>query len=173
MKTKLYPITKFMPEDYEKWLESYEARGWHLESISFLGLFHHFKKSNPAKYRYFYDYQSKHDKDYKSIFSDLGWELINQSCHFYVWRHQYTEERPQAFSDSASLISHNNKLIGSYICCLVPFFICFFEYSRSTFPSLFRIIIFLLLSIFCAYTLLIIIRLLLVNRKLKRNTNQN
>lgn len=172
-KIKLYPLSKILPEDYEKWLENYEVDGWHLVKISFLGLIHYFIKDEPYKFRYCYDYQGSQKKDYEKIFSDLGWELVFYSFGSYIWRLEYIDERPEAFSDYDSLISRNNRLLSVYTGCLAVFAICSLNYTNSlSYKDLFHTVFYTFYGVLGVYTLFIVIRLVTMNRRLKRSMQQ-
>ncbi|MCX7922424.1 MAG: DUF2812 domain-containing protein [Clostridia bacterium] len=112
--TKFWPINKPLPDDIEKWLEDLEAKGWNLSKPSLGAFLFHFVKGEPRRIRYCYDYQSKRDREYERIFTDLGWTLIYYSCGTYIWSMEYDGERPEAFSDYDSLISRNKRLISMF-----------------------------------------------------------
>lgn len=149
---KILPITRTLPEDYEKWLENYEANGWHLKNISLGGWIHHFIKGQPQKIRYCYDYQSKKRKDYETVFKDVGWELVYYRFGAYTWRIKYDCQRPDAFSDNSSIIERNRRLLDLLLICFIPLLltialtvICFYEgKSPGNFGVLFIIATFLL-----------------------------
>ncbi len=112
--TKNYPITKILPSEYEEWLETFEAEGWHLEKVSFAGYRHRFSRRSTCKVAYCYDYQDRKDASYLSLFQDAGWELVFKSCGFYLWRMEYEGERPEAFTDPESLGSRLKRLANMY-----------------------------------------------------------
>lgn len=99
------------PEKLELWLEEQEAEGWHLYSISGQIRFH-FVKSEPRKMRYCADYQRVLTPEYMRIFKDAGWELVYSSMGWYIWKMEYTVERPDIYTDMDSLIGRNNRLIA-------------------------------------------------------------
>ncbi|MDP4182021.1 MAG: DUF2812 domain-containing protein [Bacillota bacterium] len=120
---KLFPITNSLPQNYEKWLENYELKGWNLKAILLGGWIHYFAKEESRKIRYCYDYHGKKKKDYETIFIDAGWELVNYSLGAYTWRIKYDKERPEAFSDNISIIGRNNRLLALILVCLIPYLI--------------------------------------------------
>lgn len=117
---KIFPITKSLPKDYEKWLENYETNGWHLKKVSFGGWLHHFVREQPKKIRYCYDYQAKKRKDYETVFKDVGWELVYYSLGAYIWRIEYVGDEMEAFSDNSSIIGRNNRLLALSLVCFIP-----------------------------------------------------
>lgn len=151
-KLRIFPITKSLPKDYEKWLENYEANGWHLKKVSFGGWLHHFVQGDPKKFRYCYDYQMKKRKDYETVFKDVGWELIYYGFGAYTWRLEYVDNPPEAFSDNTSIIGRNNRLLVLLIACFIPCLLtillislCYLQgKSLSLISTLFATIIFLM-----------------------------
>lgn len=99
------------PEILENWLEKKEAEGWHLFNVNAQIVFN-FVKSEPRKVRYCADYQSTLDPEYKAIFQDAGWELVYKSAGWYIWRMEYTGERPDIYTDIESLMGRNKRLMG-------------------------------------------------------------
>lgn len=168
--TKLWPMSKVLPQDYEKWVEDYEAKGWHLEKVSMFGIIHKFVKGEPKKFRYCYDCQNKRQPEYEKIFSDLGWELVFYSCGSYIWRKEYTDERPEAFTDNDSLISRNSKLIGVYICTLAAApAVMNNSWNHFSLQTPISACFFIFFFMVYAYLIYVTIRLHLANKKLKAN----
>ena len=120
-KTKMWkifePMTKFLPQDYEEWLEGYELKGWYLKSFN--GVIHRFEKGEPRKVKYCYDYQVKRKDEYETIFKDAGWECITCILGSYIWRKVYIDKKPEAFSDIESIIARNKRLIIYFILCAI------------------------------------------------------
>jgi hypothetical protein len=98
------------PEVIENWLEQKEAEGWHLFNINTQIIFN-FVKAKPKKVRYCADYQSTLDPEYKALFQDAGWELVYKSAGWYIWRMEYTGERPDIYTDIESLMGRNKRLM--------------------------------------------------------------
>ena len=100
------------PDKIEHWLESMEANGWHLFHADMGAVRFHFEKHEPGQVRYCVDYQDKITPEYRSLFEDAGWELVYTGLGWYIWRMAYDAERPEIYTDSDSLISRNNRLMG-------------------------------------------------------------
>jgi hypothetical protein len=118
---RIFPITKSLPQDYEMWLENYEADGWNLKKVSLGGWIHHFVKGQPRKIRYCYDYQGKKKMNYEAVFKDVGWEFVYYFFGAYMWRIGYTVERPEAFSDYTTVIGRNNRFLCLFLACFLPY----------------------------------------------------
>lgn len=98
------------PEVLESWLEKKEAEGWHLFNMNAQIVFH-FVKSEPKKIRYCADYQSTINPEYKTILQDAGWELVYKSVGWYIWRMEYTSDRPEIYTDAESLLGRYKRLM--------------------------------------------------------------
>lgn len=143
------------PEILENWLEQKEAEGWHLFNVNAQIVFN-FVRTESKKVRYCADYQSKLDPEYKTIFQDAGWELVFSGAGWYLWRMEYTGERPEIYTDVDSLIGRNKRLMtmlgiialaevpimtsaltsttngqsaNSALLCLIAVFYCFVGYA--------------------------------------------
>jgi nicotinamide riboside transporter PnuC len=102
------------PEKIENWLEQMEAEGWHLYSVTGIGIKFHFAKGEPRKIRYCADYQMNIKPEYKLIFMDAGWELVYEGGGWYIWRMEYEGERPEIFTDVASLLHRNQRILALF-----------------------------------------------------------
>jgi hypothetical protein len=99
------------PEKIEDWLEQMEAEGWHLYNATGIGVRFHFVKEEPRQVRYCADYQGNISPEYKRIFQDAGWELVFSNIGWYIWRMEYSGERPNIYTDIDSIIDRNKRLI--------------------------------------------------------------
>lgn len=101
-----------VPAEYEQWFEELATTGWHPVKIGQLSsIAMRFEKSEPRKYRYVVDMQPTPKKNYKQTYEDFGWEYVGKMASAYVWRKEYTNERPESFSDNSSLKARNNRFI--------------------------------------------------------------
>lgn len=100
------------PEKIENILEQMESKGWNLLQIGFGGIRLKFEKGESKKMRYCADFHLNVDKSYFNLFRDDGWELVwNGACGWYIWRKDYTNERPNIYTDTKSLIERNKRLL--------------------------------------------------------------
>ncbi len=106
----LSAFKNIVPADYEKWLEDLALQGWHVESISqWSSIRMTFKKGDPKQYRFVYDIQTSPKKDYRLTYEQFGWELMGQMASVFVWRKEYTQERPESFTDLESLEKRSKR----------------------------------------------------------------
>jgi len=52
-------------------------------------------------------------KDYISTYEQFGWQYLGRMASVYIWRMEYKDERPEAFTDKDSIISRNNRTIAA------------------------------------------------------------
>lgn len=107
------PFRYIAPADLENYYEQMDASGWHVDKISQINSFcTKFKRSEPQKNRYVVDLHAKFKtKEYIETYKSFGWELVGQMASMYVWRKPYTEERPEAFSDTASVNKRSDNFL--------------------------------------------------------------
>lgn len=112
-KTILFsPFRYVVPADYEVWFENLALEGWHPQKIGQWSSFAmNFIKGEPQKYRYVVDVQAMPKKDYRQTYEDFDWEFVGQMASVFVWRKQYTDERPESFSDVGNLMERNKRFI--------------------------------------------------------------
>ena len=100
-----------VPADYEAWLETLAKQGWNLQRIrqwdSIRMTFH---KTEPKQYRYVFDLNAFPKKDYKATYQQFGWEFMGQMASCFIWRKEYTGERPESFTDQDSLTRRNKRV---------------------------------------------------------------
>lgn len=103
-----------IPADFESWLEKMAADGWHIDHISqWSSILMTFKHGTPKKYRFVYDLQAFPRKDYRATYEQFGWEYLGRMSSVYIWRKEYTNERPEAFSDNESIIKRNRRTVAA------------------------------------------------------------
>ena len=117
-----FPAFKYVfPADFENWMEAMEAEGWHVDHVGqWNSLLMTFKRGEPKKYRFVYDIQPIARNDYKDTYKQFGWELVGQMASVYLWRMEYTDKRPDAFSDTESIAARNRRTV---LAASVSFFI--------------------------------------------------
>lgn len=107
------PYKYAAPSDWEHFMETMAAQGWNVDRIrqssSFRMVFH---KTEPKQYRYVMDLNAFPKKDYVATFEAFGWELVGKMASEYIWRKEYTDKRPEAFTDRASLEKRNMNVIN-------------------------------------------------------------
>jgi len=103
----------------EDYLEEMARKGWRLEKVAFSQMIFRFVKGEPRKVRYCVDFRPRADMEYKRLFADDGWELIDVSVGWLLWAKEYEGERPQIYSDNQSLIERNKRLIYILIFALI------------------------------------------------------
>ena len=107
------PYKYAAPSDWERYMEDMAAQGWNVDKIkqrrSFRMVFH---KTEPKQYRYVMDLNAFPKKDYMATYEAFGWEFVGKMASEYIWRREYTGERPEAFTDTASLEKRNMNVIN-------------------------------------------------------------
>lgn len=89
-----------VPADYEAWFESLALEGWHPVRIGqWSSICMRFAKGQPKKYRYVVDLQAAPKNSYRATYESFGWEYVGRMASVFVWRKEYTGERPEAFTD--------------------------------------------------------------------------
>jgi len=116
MKTKrivFFPFFKrVIPADFENWLEKMAADGWHIERVrQGSSMIMIFTKGMPKKYRYVYDLRAIANKDYVSTYEQFGWQHLGKMASVNIWRMEYSDKRPEAFTDKESIKGRNKRTI--------------------------------------------------------------
>ncbi|UNC91063.1 DUF2812 domain-containing protein [Candidatus Contubernalis alkaliaceticus] len=116
IKTKWRLWWGWNPEKIECWLEEMEKKGWNLFQVDYLSLRFHFQKGEARQIRYCVDFQTEVDDNYFSLFTDDNWELFREGVGgWYIWRKPYKNEKPDIYTDKASLIDRNSRLLPQFI----------------------------------------------------------
>ena len=68
-----------------------------------------FRKGEPKKYRFVYDPQVSPRKEYIATYEQFGWEYLGRMASAHIWRMEYDDKRPEAFSDHASNVKRNRS----------------------------------------------------------------
>ncbi len=99
------------PGSIERYLETMAAEGWRLVTVGFAQMMFGFVKDEPRKTSYCVDYQSSPSTEYLAIIDDYGWELVNKSSGWMMWRKDYEGARPKVYTDNQSLIDRNKRVL--------------------------------------------------------------
>jgi hypothetical protein len=130
-KTFFAPIlTKVVPEDFEAWMEGLALEGWNIDKLPAVGIaWMTFHKTEPKRYRYVYDLNIPaliKRKDYKQTYEQFGWEFVGAlNANTFLWRKEYTDERPESFTDRESLQTRNKRVRNVMLAVLVWFIVAF------------------------------------------------
>ena len=107
---------KIVPADFEEWMESLAGGGWNIDKLGKFGAFKiMFNKSEPKMYRYVFDLNVYPKKDYRQTYEQFGWEYVGRMSSCFVWRKEYTDIRPESFTDKESLIQRNKRIKNAFI----------------------------------------------------------
>jgi hypothetical protein len=157
-------------EQEETWLRSMSQKGWHLLSVGLPGIYT-FKSGEPHDYIYRLDYQTykkKDQQDYLQLFSDAGWEHIEDMSSWHYFRKEAREgEAPEIFTDVESKIAKYKRVL-TYLAFFAVIIIAvshnvWFDYPYSWWFVTRAIYLLLIASLMYS-----IIRLLLRIRHLRR-----
>lgn len=108
------------PDPLESELEEQAKKGWVIDQVDPLCIWIRFRKGTAQQRRFATDYQPDASKDYLEIFQADGWQLEWAGANgWYLFSKAYTDERPEIFTDNASLIEKNNRILK----VLLPLFI--------------------------------------------------
>ncbi len=122
MSTFIHPV----PAEYEEWLENLAQQGYHPNKINhWTSTFLIFKKGEPKKYRYVLDMQPFVKKEYFETYKDFGWEHCGQMSSTYLWRMEYTDERPESFTDTSALKERNRRFVKAISFSFILFVVTF------------------------------------------------
>lgn len=111
-----------VPADYEIWLEDLALQGWNIDHISqWSSIAMTFYRSEPKKYRYIFDIQVFPKKEYKTTYEQFGWEFAGQMSSCFIWRKEYTDERPESFTNRESLEKRNKQVISAVLVSFTMF----------------------------------------------------
>lgn len=94
-------LKKIVPQELEYYLEEKAVEGYRLEPIGEVGLFFfQFKPCESHKVKYVVDSTKLDVEMYKETLIKKGWEYMGTSANFHVWRQEYTDKRPDDFTDT-------------------------------------------------------------------------
>lgn len=149
------PFVNVVPAEYENWLEKMAEKGWHVDHIGqWSSICMTFKRGEPKKYRFVYDLQAFPKKDYKATYEQFGWEFVGQMASAFIWRREYTDERPESFTDMESLEKRSKRVAAAVLVNFILFLLitiiiagCFIaNYHRLNTEGILQFVLGLLLS---------------------------
>jgi len=109
-----------VPADFEQLMENLAAQGW---AANKLGRFGAFKitlhESKPRNIRYVFDLNLFPNSDYHQTYEQFGWEYAGRMSNCFIWRKEYTDIRPESFTDRESLVLRNKRLKNAYLVIVV------------------------------------------------------
>lgn len=125
---KYFAITQADRE--EKYLDSMHKKGWKLDKVNFINLYH-FSKCTPEEYTYKLDYNCeglKNKDEYYQMFNDCGWEHVDDYVGYSYFRKKGNAEKEDIFCDEESKLDYLRRvfrgrvipLIIIYFCCILP-----------------------------------------------------
>jgi hypothetical protein len=90
------------------------AKGWHIDSIrQWSSMLMTFRRGESKKYCFVYDPQVSPREEYIATYEQFGWEYLGRMASAHIWRMEYENERPEAFSDQESLKKRNRRNIAA------------------------------------------------------------
>lgn len=108
----------YAPDKMEQWLEKMEASGFQLYRVGTLGSLFYFIKGAPRKMKYAADYQSKTMPQYFEMNRAAGWQTVFTSVFqtqaIILWRHAYTDEIPEFYSDYETKRNAAKQFVKTY-----------------------------------------------------------
>ena len=128
----------------ENWLIRMSLEGWHLDSISMIGLVYNFIQGDPSEYIYRLDYRSGKEEEiaeYIKFIESIGWEHV---VYFTGWQYfrrlKDDVDTSEFFTDSESKIEKYKRISGT-LNLLYPFSFVIFLAKLEVYPLWFAIIL--------------------------------
>jgi len=121
----------YAPDKVEEWLEDMEMQGYNLVRVSWSGNTFHFIKGVPRTIKYCTDYQKLVNDSYFEIHKSNGWEMIFTSKQALtiikctLWRKEYTDEKPELYSDKIHILKHARKQCLFYCILYIPLIVIY------------------------------------------------
>jgi len=114
----------YAPDKIEEWLEDMEMKGYILVRINWLGTTFNFIKGESRTIKYCVDYQNFVNDSYFEIHKSNRWEMMFTSqtplMKYTLWRKEYTDERPEIYSDKRQILKHARKQCLLYCVLFIP-----------------------------------------------------
>jgi hypothetical protein len=151
-------------EAEEAWLRKMSNEGWHFSGMS-MPTIYAFRSGEPMDYVYRLDYRSywKMDKeDYLQLFSDSGWEYVEEMAGWHYFRKLAREgEELEIYTDAESKIGKYQRLLAFLGILMLPLFFAFFNLRNPTYGwmSTIQVFIFLLLVLYVYAIIKIFLRI--------------
>ena len=135
MKREFRYFTIFNHEDEQDYLREMHKHGWKFVKVTGLGIYH-FEECQPEEVVYQLDYNqegSAHKEEYIKMFSDCGWEYIQEYAGYSYFRKPVadTNEEESIFCDESSRLAMLERvfkgrlrtLLVIFCACLLPQFV--------------------------------------------------
>lgn len=178
MKKKTVWLSTFryvVPADFENFMESLALDGWNVEKVGqWSSIKMDFYKTEPKKYRYVFDINIVPKNDYIATYKDFGWEFVGQITGCFLWRKEYTDIRPESFTDLESIERRNRNVRNAVIFLAVIFSVLFLaqilhltiSYNKSDFIDILDYFIeIVLFGLFSAYLFWVVLK---IQKNIKR-----
>lgn len=95
------------PVDMEYFLEKQAEEGYMLQPIGMEGpLYYKFAECKNCKCKFMVDVSNLPKAMYMETLLNKGWEYMGSSGNCYIWKQEYSDERPQDMSDSFCKSKH-------------------------------------------------------------------
>ena len=109
----------------EAWLQEMARQGLHLHKIVFMRSVFVFRRGAPAEMAYRLDFQTRRiAPDQVQLFADAGWEHVDQSLGWQVWRAPARAgQSPEIFTDAESHIRKYQRLLWLFALVWGVFFV--------------------------------------------------
>lgn len=157
------------PQVIEAWLEEQAAKGWHMVGATFMAMRFRFRQDAPAKVRYCADYQSEDTKNYRQLYQDAGWELVYfGSGGWYIWRKEYTDVRPEIYTDVDSMIDRNKRLLLTIFFSIMGLVMVGVFMSTGSSPDSIKYTMLAIGSLILLFDVYVIFNALTANNRLKK-----
>lgn len=124
---KWFDITEYDKE--QDYLRRMHAKGWHLKSISFPGLYR-FEACEPEDVVYQLDYNQEgisHKAEYVRMFEDCGWEYLMDFVGYSYFRKSLSEmngKEEEIFCDDESRLAMMERVFKRRMIPLLVIFFC-------------------------------------------------
>lgn len=149
----------YAPDKLQDYLEEMELKGYNLYKVGKLGVTFYFTKGESKNVAYFIDKKLSMDDSYYEINRQSGWENRFKSIYIFdkyvIWSKEYTEEKPELYSDKEyalkqaryHLLMHSILLVVMSAMCISIFKSNIELYKMGIEPNVFLLIIFAIIII--------------------------
>lgn len=117
-------MRNLQPSELEYYLESQAANGYILKKLGELCLFYYeFEEGKSTKTKYVVDKSALPKELYLQTLTEKGWELMGTAGPFFIWRQDYTDKRPEDFTDYT--VRAKMCKIMAIVCAIITFVLVF------------------------------------------------
>ena len=165
MKKEFRYFSIFNHEKETEYLQEQHRQGWKFLRVTGLGIYH-FEACDPENMIYQLDYNqegSKNKEEYVKMFSDCGWEYMQEYAGYSYFRKPMNEEgvAEEIFCDEASRLAMLERVYKSRLmplliiisACFIPQFIINLFNRQYLLATVYGVILLIYLSLFvyCVY----------------------